>query len=294
MGLIYASTPRPVRRGRALETLSGGSAQVWGENIYYEASGVSEAGPTILFLHESGGSSATWHGQLVGLAQTARCLVMDLPGHARSEGMGFASIAEYRRSVIGFLDALAIRWPVVLAGVCLGAAVAVDVAIHARGRVAGLVLAGISATGRACEATRKRVAMGEAPASFVEQLFSEQVASRLLHDRLQRWRLTSPVVRCGDLTAVTEYPMASAMHRVSHPTLVVVGDQDRVVAPDHVHGLLRGIPNARLVQLAGAGCLSMVEQPGLFNQAVSKFLAECSPESPIGPDVRKPGGYRRH
>jgi pimeloyl-ACP methyl ester carboxylesterase len=267
---------------------------VSGENVYYEASGVAESGPTILFLHESGGCSATWHGQLVGLAQTARCLAVDLPGHARSEGIGYNSIAEYRRSVIGFLDALAIRWPVVLAGVCLGAAVAVDVALHAKGRVAGLVLAGVSATGRASEAMRTRAALGEAPVEFVEELFCGQVAPRLLGDRLQRWRLTSPVVRHGDLTAVTDYPMAASLRRVSHPMLVIAGERDPVVAPDQVRTLVSGMPTARVVEMPDAGCLSMVERPALFNQTVARFLAECSPESPVGPELRRPGGYRRH
>jgi pimeloyl-ACP methyl ester carboxylesterase len=281
------------RLPRPAETLSAGSVQVWGESIYYEAAGVAEAGPTILFLHESGGSAVTWHGQVVGLAQAARCLGVDLPGHGRSEGIGCTTVGGYRKAVIGFLDALAIRWPVVVAGVCLGAAVAVDVALHAPGRVAGLVLAGVSEQGRAGDGVRRRTAAGEAPDDFVQGLFSHSVQPRLLHERLQCWRLTSPVVRHGDLTALYHYPMAASMRQLDHPVLLMTGERDPMAPPEMVRALTAGMADVRVVTVPGAGCLSMAEHPALFNEAVAKFLEVRCPQCPVGPEERLSVGYRR-
>ncbi|HYF90874.1 MAG TPA: alpha/beta hydrolase [Symbiobacteriaceae bacterium] len=275
------------------QTLSGGSVQVWGENVYYEAAGISEQGPSILFLHESGGSAATWHGQLVGLAQWARCLAVDLPGHGRSEGSGFPTVGEYRASLLAFLDALAIRWPVVIAGVCLGAAVAVDLALHAPGRVAGLVLAGVSERGRACDRVWRQTAHGEAPEYFVMNLFARGTSPRIIGQRLQRWRLTSPVVRHGDLSAVREYPMRRALQVARHPMLVVAGEEDRVATPDVARELVTGLPHSGVVTIAKAGCLAMLEQPALFNRAVVTFLDDLGPAGPEVPDSGRPGGYRR-
>src|SRR2546428_2104843 len=102
---------------------SGGNLQVGGVELYYEASG-PEFGPTLLFLHESGGSVATWEQQLICLGGEVRCLALDLPGHGRSEGRPIPSVQAYREWVLGFLDALAIRQPVVVVGLCLGAAIA--------------------------------------------------------------------------------------------------------------------------------------------------------------------------
>jgi pimeloyl-ACP methyl ester carboxylesterase len=273
------------------QTLSGGSVQVWGENTYYQAAGVAEDRPTILFLHESGGSAATWQGQLVGLAQYARCLVVDLPGHGRSEGVGYASVSEYRAALEAFLDALAIRWPVVVAGVCLGAAIAVDLARHAPERVSGLILAGLSEGGRACEQVRRLTARGELAEEFVHALFGRIGTCRHLSSRLQQWRLTSPVVRHGDLMAMSAYPLRQGLKRVQHPVLVVAGADDQIATPAAIAELAGEVAGCRTAILPGAGCLSMLEQPGQFNQVVVDFLADLDPVAPI--ELNHIGGYRR-
>ncbi|MDF2631074.1 MAG: alpha/beta hydrolase fold protein [Symbiobacteriaceae bacterium] len=282
-----------VRRRKPDETLSGGSVQVGGQNVYYEASGVSECGPTILFLHESGGAAATWHGQLVGLAQAARCLVADLPGHGRSEGTGYRTVSEYRAALCAFLDALAIRWPVVVVGVCLGALIATDLAASAPERVAGLVLAGVSENGRAEEPIWRRTAQGEAPEGFVTDMFSSGANPSIVSRHLQRWRQTSPTVRHADLAAVRGYPVRQMLQAVPHPTLLVAGEQDPIATPAVAYGLSDALGRSRVALIPRASCLSMVEQPALFNQAVQRFVAELGPAGPILPDTGRPGGYRR-
>ncbi len=292
MGAVYQTNSKP-RRVAPSDLLSGGSVQVRGESIYYEAAGMAEHGPTILFLHESGGSSATWHGQLTGLAQGARCLAPDLPGHGRSEGLGYGSVAGYRQAVLGFLDALAIRWPVIIVGVCLGAAIATDLAVHAPERVAALVLSAVVEGGRASEQVRQAVARGEATEAYVHDLFGEGISARMLLDRVQRWRTTSPVVRHGDLTAIAEYPMLSALSAVSHPVLLMAGEQDRIASPAVAQSVAQSMPMAKAITVPGAACLTMAEQPGAFNRHVLDFMGRLAPSSPIGPEVRRPGGYRR-
>lgn len=290
---LISAAKRSQRRARGLEPISGGSVQVWGESIYYQAAGSAEEGPTLLFLHESGGASATWQGQLTGLAGGARCLVPDIPGHGKSEGSGFVRVSDYRRAVLAFLDALAIRWPVVVAGVCLGAAVAVDLAMHAPERVAGLVLAGVSEGGRAGEACRNAVATGLAPEEFVTGLFGSGAHHRMVTERLTRWRLTSPLVRFGDLDALSAYPLVRAASLISHPALLVAGEEDPIATPAKVRAVAHGMAGARVVAIPGAGCLCMLEQPAGFNQAVAGFLQELHPACPIGPEARQRGGYRR-
>lgn len=292
MGLTFQSG-NSHRRVRASEILSRGSVQVHGANLFYEASGTAEDGPTLLLLHDSGGSSATWHGQMTGLAHRARCIVPDLPGHGRSEGVGCTSVEEYRQKVIAFLDALAIRWPVVLGGVCLGAAVAVDLALHVPDRVAGLVLAGLSPEGRACEETRAAAARGEVSDAFIKSLFSPFVSQRLLMDRLKRWRLTGPTTRHRDLTAVRKYPLGARLAAVTHPTLLVCGDCDAIATPEMVRELAATMSDVRAETISRAGCLCMAEQSQEFNKVISDFLAELQPEAPVEPEERQVWAYRR-
>ncbi|HWI52414.1 MAG TPA: alpha/beta hydrolase [Symbiobacteriaceae bacterium] len=247
----------------------------------------------MLFLHESGGSAMTWHGQLVGLAQSARCLVLDLPGHGRSEGHGFRSVSGYRQALAAFLDALAIRWPVVVAGVCLGAAVATDLALFAPERVAGLVLAGISEGGRACDRVWRQSGGGDAPDEFVHGLFSHKASAHVVSQRLQAWRTASPAVRYGDLTAVREYPLRRALRAVRHPMLLVAGEEDPIAGPAAVRDLAAGVARGRVATVPGAGCLCMLEQPSAFNRLAGEFLAGLGEAGPGLPHVGRPGGYRR-
>lgn len=248
----------------------------------------------MLFLHESGGSSATWRGQLTGLALTGRCLVLDLPGHGRSEGMGCETVGEYSMAVLGFLDTLAIRWPVVIVGVCFGAAVAAEIALNAPQRVAALVLCGITEGGRASDEVRRETALGEAPEIFVNEMLSCNAPSRMRNDRLKRWRKTSPLVRHWTLNALAAYPMGRTLSTLKVPQVWIAGSEDPVVPPNQLPGLAETAAGARMVTIPRAGCLSMLEQPVLFNQAVSAFLEEGHIAlRPCPSEERRPGGYRR-
>jgi pimeloyl-ACP methyl ester carboxylesterase len=293
MGAVQTASSNSTGRTPPASIRSSGSVQVAGRSIFYEASGLAEAGPTVLFLHESGGSSQTFHAQLVGVAQAARCLAPDLPGHGRSEGLGCRSIAHYREEILAFLDALAIRWPVVLAGVCLGSAIAIDLAAHAPHRVAGLVLSGLARSGRADAQVRSAAARGEAPDAFIIDLFGKGVPQRLLDARLKRWRLTSPTVRHGDLTALSEYDMVEGLGRIPHPTLVAMGEEDRLFSATDIEAITSHAAYARLVTIPRAGCLAAMERPGAYNEAVTLFLRQLQSPGPALPKAKHRGAYRR-
>ena len=61
------------------------------------------------------------------------------------------------------------------------------------------------------------------------------------------------------------------------PTLVIVGDQDRVTPPDLSNELADMIPDARLNVIRGAGHLSNLERPDDFNRVVEAFIREVDP-----------------
>jgi len=52
-------------------------------------------GPTLLFIHGSGMSARYWSDQLRALADTARVLAVDLPGHGESDDAPTPSLARY-------------------------------------------------------------------------------------------------------------------------------------------------------------------------------------------------------
>ena len=52
---------------------------------------------TLFFIHGAGGSSLFWQAQVEGLAQRVNTIALDLPGHGRSSGSGYDTIAAYAR-----------------------------------------------------------------------------------------------------------------------------------------------------------------------------------------------------
>ena len=83
-----------------------------------------------------------WPPQLRRLAGMT-VYALDLPGHGNSPGSGLQSIEAYRDSVFAFAEALNLPRSVV-AGHSMGGAIALDMALQAPKRLAGLILLGTS------------------------------------------------------------------------------------------------------------------------------------------------------
>src|SRR5919201_1393526 len=110
--------------------------------IHHETTGTR--GPTICFVHGSGGSHAVWIRQLEGLADLARIVALDLPGHGESDGDGVGTIEQAAGAVREVLDELGVARAIV-GGHSMGGAIALAFALANPDRIAGLVLVGTGA-----------------------------------------------------------------------------------------------------------------------------------------------------
>jgi pimeloyl-ACP methyl ester carboxylesterase len=63
------------------------------------------------------------------------------------------------------------------------------------------------------------------------------------------------------------------------PTLVIVGDRDRLTPPKHARAIAAGVPGARLLELHGAGHCPMLEQPDAVNAALSELVRSATSTS---------------
>ena len=66
------------------------------------------------------------------------------------------------------------------------------------------------------------------------------------------------------------------LHRVSKPTLVIVGEHDRTTTPRAAKALHQGIAGSRLFVLPGVGHMSFVDMPEPYVDAVTTFLSEVA------------------
>jgi 3-oxoadipate enol-lactonase len=72
--------------------------------------------------------------------------------------------------------------------------------------------------------------------------------------------------------AVMAFSSTQRLAELQAPTLVVVGEHDRVTPPLLSETLAARIPNARLVRIAAAGHICVMEQPAAFNRVMLEFL----------------------
>jgi pimeloyl-ACP methyl ester carboxylesterase len=67
------------------------------------------------------------------------------------------------------------------------------------------------------------------------------------------------------------------------PALVIAGSEDASASPASVKALADALPNARYIELAGAGHLAPLEQPDAFSEGMVSFLSEIlSPSREAG------------
>jgi pimeloyl-ACP methyl ester carboxylesterase len=85
-----------------------------------------------------------------------------------------------------------------------------------------------------------------------------------------------------------------ALKALAHtPTLVIVGDRDRLTPPAHARAIAAAIPDARLLELAGAGHCPMLEQPDAVNAALTDLIVAASTESTVPAPAKRRAPSRR-
>jgi pimeloyl-ACP methyl ester carboxylesterase len=82
-----------------------------------------------------------------------------------------------------------------------------------------------------------------------------------------------PEAIAGAIRALMTRPDSTPLLRTIHcPTLIVVGAEDALTPPSFSEEMRQSVAGSELVILPGAGHLSSLEQPVVFNAALAAFL----------------------
>ncbi|MBA0126392.1 alpha/beta hydrolase [Haloechinothrix sp. YIM 98757] len=247
-------------------------------------------GSAVLLLHGIGGSGASFEHQLPALAPAHRALAWDAPGYGGSTDEVPSGMAGYADRIAGILDELSVD-RAHLVGVSWGGVIATRVALRHPGRVRSLVLA---------DSTRGSGGSDEAAARMRQRAEALRTLGAVEFARRRGPNLTAPgadpatverVVTIMSGLRETGYAAAvGSMAEIDHtaelagiavPTLVVVGEQDRVTGIAESEELARRIPGATL-RVLGGGHAANQEHPGRFNAILTGFLASVDTGAPAG------------
>lgn len=250
--------------------------------LHYRVAGPADA-PVLVLANSLGTDARIWDAVIAPLSARFRIVSYDKRGHGLSDApAGDYSLADHTTDLTGLLDHLQIE-QFALAGVSVGGLIAQDFALRQPKRLTALILCDTAP--RLGDATlwNSRIDIvrtrGMAPLAdpVMERWFSPRFHAER-GDELAGWRnlflRTDPDGYAGTCATLRDSDLTAEIPRISAPTLVVVGADDRSTPVDLVRACAAAIPGARFEVLADAGHIPSIEQPAALASLMLNFLEE--------------------
>jgi pimeloyl-ACP methyl ester carboxylesterase len=259
---------------------------------------VKGEGDPLLLIHGFGAGMWVWEKQVDVLSQFYRVYALDLIGHGYSDRPKIDYRPEtYLRSVSDFMEAVGIE-RATLIGNSMGGGIAWALAGRFPERVEKLVL--IDCVPPDVLDHLKNLSFRMLSAIIDIPLLSRMVfwgvrrgsVRRILDDcvfdlnctttevvdrqcRISRIEGTSWVLYSTFKHAREAPKLEKYLSRISHPTLLIWGAEDRVFSPAVGEVLRRNIPGSRLQIIKRSGHIPMWETPEEVNRVILDFLREA-------------------
>lgn len=246
--------------------------------------GVAERGggkaTPIIFLHGVGSDKSVWTQQLDAFGVDRRALAFDYPGYGESSAIADATRDDFAREIGHAMERLGVTRAHVC-GLSLGGVVAIAMHALASERCASLILAdsfavhpdGQAIYDRSLESSRK-VGMRALAEARADALLGSKADAAIREEVIATMSRIDPAAYALGAEAVWLADQADRARAIRVPTLVLVGEEDRITPPDLSRQLAAMVPRSKLAVIAGAGHLANLEQPAAFNREVASFLSE--------------------
>ena len=223
-------------------------------------------------------------GTVPYLSQHFRVLTMDGRGNGRSDrprGQDAYSFDHFHDDFVAVLDAFAVD-RVALVGVSAAAIIVLRLAAEQRQRVSHVITAGGFADSLVqTDAMGQRMRMEfdlierDWPGyidRFMSWIFSEPHSTKPYEDGVRyAWATHGEVIRWAREAWINQ-DLREHARRVSCPTLVIHGDDDRRVPYAKGQEIQALVPGARLLTIGGGGHVTAARDPARFNRAVRDFI----------------------
>jgi len=126
------------------------------------------------------------------------------------------------------------------------------------------------------ELDRKRSLIERMKVAFSDDFVRNNMAKIEQLAELRMQFEEDPEAYKSQLAAVLTFDFKDRLKDIRSPTLIVTGDQDKVVNPVNSYIMNQLIPNSKLVILKGAGHLAIIERSKDYNQLVLNFIREVN------------------
>ncbi len=252
-----------------------------GAKLYWREEG---SGPPVLLIMGLSFTHDMWYRVTPGLAGEYRAILFDNRGIGLSDvPRGPYSMRRMASDARAVLDAAGVESAHVI-GASMGGMIAQELALRYPERVRSLMLGCTSSSGLLGKWPQFRYApRGWKGRSREEREHS--LRALLYADTTMPERIEEDVrIRCGcawcykgvlsQLAGILTWSAYRRLPGIRVPTLVVHGDQDRLVPPENGRVVASRIPGARFQLIRDAGHVLITDQPEACVEAIRGFLKE--------------------
>ena len=245
------------------------------------------ANPLLVLLPSLGTATTLWDGVVAALRadpRTAglRILRVDLPGHGASPAVpGPVSIPELAEAVLAVVEEAG-GGGFHVAGVSLGGAIALELAVAHPERVQSLVMSCSGARIGTPQGWADRA--GQVRASGTASLVTASAGRWFAPGFLDRdaggpgARTLTALVDVDDdsyaccAEALADFDRTADLATLAVPTLAISGEHDAVTTPASMQDLADDIPGARHIALDGASHLAVLEEPATVAELIAEHV----------------------
>ena len=235
------------------------------------------AGRPLLILHGAA-DAGTWLACQAELAAAHDVILPEHPGYGASDTPDWLdTIADLANFYLEFLDRLDLTG-VDLVGHDLGGWIAAEIAVRNPRRLASLTLvtaAGILVAGEAQSDPFLRTDEQRLRDLFHDQARADEMIARMLRPETEDQNLKNQTTTARLTWQPRGYDphLAKWLHRITLPTLLVWGANDKLLPPAYASAWQKLVPGAQhVVLLPDCGHLPHVEQRAAFVGALEKFF----------------------
>jgi len=261
-------------------------AQINGADIYYEERGKGDE--TILFSHGLLWSSQMFRHQIDSLSKKYRVIAYDHRGQGKTEvtSSGY-DMDTLTQDALQLLDHIGIE-KVHFVGLSMGGFVGMRLAARYPDRITSLTLIETSAEPEPEENIPKYKMLGWVARLLSIRLVAGRVMTIMFGDTFlndpdraddrQYWKkqlLQNDRVGIHRALGgvVSREGVVGLLAKISCPTLIMVGDEDKATVPAKAEKMHQHIAGSKLVTIPKAGHTSSVEQPEFVTSQLTEFLA---------------------
>lgn len=247
-------------------------------------------GPPVLCVHSAGQTGAQWRELLRELpAHGYQPVVVDLPGHGRSDGAAGGPVRDlrvYRDWCFRLIRVLGLARPYVV-GCSIGGKIALDMAATAEAdALRGVVAMAADACNRRLSSRQLELSLEDSAApSRTDRTYygTLAVCGRAVEAPraaaiAEMHRREDPVVTTSDLLGWTHHDVRDRLADIGCPVRLVVGEDDFWVEADDAEWASRQIASCRFEVLGRIGHYPMEEIEG-FPQLLASWLDELADQT---------------